>query len=309
MNQEVNDKNEIDLQQLSNSIKRRMDNTLQIIPRTISFIKKNILLIIVLLILGVVLGYVVDKYKKNYESNIIALPNFGTVDYLYEKVSLLNSKIGQNEVDFLKKVNITPEEKITKVEIEPLPNLYEFISQDENYYNVFKTLSENTDATKVVENLSTSKNFKNHLITISSKEKINQNTLESIMQFINSSKYYSDIRKDIIANVKNKMVVNDSTIKQIDAILNSVPKEGSSSSTIFLNENSQLKDLVEQKVDLVQENHELKVHLHNLDYIVTPLDYSDNLENNTGLNGKYKYILPIILVGLFFVISLLRRIS
>ncbi|MBO6213063.1 hypothetical protein [Algoriella sp.] len=300
--------NEIDLLKVSNSLKNGLTKSLKIIPNTINFIKRNILILVGLLIIGIVAGYFYNKYEKVFNSNIIVTPNFETVDYLYEKVTLLNSHIQQNDKDFLQKVGIDPSYKIDKVEVKPISDLYKFLNQEDKYFDIFNTLSENNDAKKVAEDFSTSKNFPKHLLTVSSKTKINQKVLDNIVKYINTSDHYQIVRVEILNNFEDKIVVNDSIIKQIDAILKNAGAAKNNSS-IFFNEQSQLNDLIVQKNKAVEENHYLKVEKLNLKYIVAPLDFSKNIEDNTGLKGKYHLVFPLILIGLFIVIRLIKKVK
>lgn len=308
MNNSTN-QNEIDLTEVSNSVKSGFRTLSHYIYQFIKFIKRNIFIFLALFIIGAVLGYFLDKTNKKYESKIIVMPNFNTVDFLYTKVDLLNSKIEQNEHAFLDSLNITTDKKIGKIEIEPIANLYQFLNEEEFYYNTFKTLSENSDAKKVMEDITTSKNFKNHLITIKSKELIDQKVLEKVVDFINTSDYYQLLRKDIYDNAVNQIRINDSTIVQIDAILNSIPNSVGAPTSIYSTEKSQLNDLIEQKIDLSKRNQELKVHLHNLEYVVTPLSYIPNLEDKTDLTSKMTLILPLLFIGIFIVIRLVKKVN
>lgn len=300
--------NEIDLLKVSNSLKNGLTKSLKIIPNTINFIKRNILILVGLLIVGGISGFFYNKYEKAYNSNIIVTPNFETVDYLYEKVTLLNSHIQQNDKDFLQKVGIDSSYKIYKVEVKPISDLYKFLNQEDKYFDIFNTLSENNDAKKVAEDFSTSKNFPKHLLTVSSKTKIDQKVLDNIVKYINKSDHYQIVRVEILNNFEDKIVVNDSIIKQIDAILKNAGAAKNNSS-IFFNEQSQLNDLIVQKNKAVEENHYLKVEKLNLKYIVAPLDFSKNIEDNTGLKGNYHLVFPLILIGLFIVISLIKKVK
>lgn len=301
--------NEIDLLQVSNSIKKGLNSTLNFIPKTIKFIKKNIIVLILLFILGGVGGFFYNKLAEKYESNIIVAPNFDTVDYLNEKIILLNSKIQQNDTVFLNKVGLKKTSKITNISVKPITNLYKFLNEEDNYYEIFKTLAENNDAKKVAEDPATSKYFKNHLITIGSNKKVAQSDLENIIKYLNSSTYYEIIRVDILQNLKDKIVVNDSTVYQIDKILKKAGSQTSINSTLTVNGESQLNNLVEEKIKLVEENHQLKIHQHNLKYIITPLNFSENIIDNKGFNGRYHLFFPLIFIGLFLLFSLVRKIK
>ena len=309
MNEDSGNKNnEIDLAQVSTSIKNNIYNLLQLIPLTIKYIKKNIIVLIILIVSGSALGLFLNQFYKSYQSNIIVTPNFDTVDFLYEKVNLLNSKIGQYDTVYLTKSHIDKNAQIYKVEVKPITDLYRFLNKEEKYYDIFKALTENNDANKVVNDYATSKNFTSHLVTISSKEKIDEKDIKDVINFINTSEYYQKIRAEIKENLERKIVVNDSTIKQINLILDN-SNSSKNSSTVFYKDDTQLSDLIEQKIKLFEENQSLKVHSHSLDYIVAPLNYSINLEQYDRIKNNLQYIIPIIFVGLFVLFGLVRRIK
>lgn len=277
----------------------------QIVRNSFNFIKKNFLILLLFLIIGGILGYLKDTYDKKYVSTLIVSPNFNTVDYLHEKIGLLEAKIKDNDSLFFVKYQV-PREGISKVSIKPIVDLYNLTKKDPNYFDTFKTLSQNASATRVIKDYTTSKNFPKHLITVKSSIKIDEKAIQEIMQFLNESDFYERARKKNLENIKDEITVNTEVIRQIDAILNRVPIE-SAKSTVYFNENSELKDLVSQKLKLVERNYELKINSDSLEYIVTPEEYFLNMINSKGLNGKYKYVLPFVLVFCFAFISFLRR--
>lgn len=310
MNENLNqkDNNEIDLVQVSNTIKNGINNIFQIIPSTIKYIKRHFIVLLSLLIIGFGLGVFLNKFTKTYESNITVMPNFETVDFLYEKINLLDSKIAQNDTTFLSKLHLSKENKITNVEVKPITDLYKFLIKEDKYYDIFKTLTENNDAKKIIEESSTSKNFTNHLITISSKKKLTEKEVNEIVKYINTSEHYQRMRVEIRQNLKDKLVANDSIIKQIDNILSKASKEKSGSSVVY-SEDSDLSEIISKKLTLIAENHELKVHDYNLEYIITPLDSSINLEKKEGLNIKLHLILPALFIGLFLLFGAVKRVK
>lgn len=99
-----NDSQEIDLSQISRKIGGFFDGIIFNIFRIIFFLKRNIVLVGILLVLGAGLGYFLDKTNKNYENQIVVIPNFDSVDYLYSKIELINSKVKEGDTIFLKNV-------------------------------------------------------------------------------------------------------------------------------------------------------------------------------------------------------------
>ena len=89
-----NDNQEIDLSQISKKIGSYYERLNTKIFRTILFLKRNILILSILIAIGFGLGQFLDNTFKNYKNQIIVSPSTGGVDYLYSKIDLLSSKIG-----------------------------------------------------------------------------------------------------------------------------------------------------------------------------------------------------------------------
>ena len=310
MNDSTNPSNqEIDLLKVTNNLSKKLSSSFNYFISFIQFIKRNILYILAVFILGAVLGFLYDKNFKKYYSNIIVSPNFETVDYLYDKVELANSNINQEAKEFLPSIDVNLESKISQIEIESVSDIYKFIQQEETYMDVFKIMSENNDANKVINDYATNKYFPLHKITIKSANKVSESDLINIMKFINDSDYYNKNRVEIVKNIKDKIEKNNLSIEQINKILNSVGSEAKSSSAVFYSDNTQLNDLVKNKTLLIQENHELSVHVKNLDYNITPINYSPNIIDKSGINGKMKFILPFVFVFGFLAFAFLRKVN
>ena len=115
--QKNDESQEIDLTQISKKIGGFFENISTSIFKSILFFKRNIIWLSILLVIGVGLGYYFDKTTKEYNHQIILIPNFGSVDYLYAKIDLINSKISESDTLFLKnEVGIKFPKKIRKRE-------------------------------------------------------------------------------------------------------------------------------------------------------------------------------------------------
>src|SRR3990167_6143990 len=88
---------EIDLSQISRKIGNFFEWISERIFLGLMFFIKNKIIVAILLVLGISTGWYLDKTQKNYNHQIIVTPNFGSNDYLYSKINLLNSKIKEND--------------------------------------------------------------------------------------------------------------------------------------------------------------------------------------------------------------------
>ena len=307
--QNNSDNQEIDLSQISKSVGNFFEGISNTIFRGILFIKKNIIVVGALFILGVVLGVYLDKTVKTYNNQLIVIPNFGTVDYLYNKINLINSKINENDTVFLKNVvGIKEPKKIGEINVEPITDVYQFINYNDKNFEFIKLLAEDGDIKKLVNENLTSKNYKYHMIKFStSKVTSNENTLAPILKFLNNSDYYRMLQKEYINNLKVKIAANDSIISQIDGILNSLSNAVNTSQkndklVYYNNENTQLNDVIKTKNELVIEQGVNRIELVNYDSIIKEISATINIINTKSINGKMKLVLPILFVSLFLFI-------
>ncbi len=209
-----NDNQEIDLSQISKKIGGFFDSIATSIFKAILFLKRNLLVIGGLFILGVVLGYYLDKNSNIYDSKIIVTPNFGSNDYLYSKVSSLNSKIKENDTTYLLKLGFKDTKRIGLIEIEPVVDIYKFIANNTENFELIKLMAEDGDLSKIVEDKITSKNYPYHLLKISTSKKLSdENLIKPLLKYLNDSEYFKAVQKEVQNNTAIKMKENDSIIK------------------------------------------------------------------------------------------------
>lgn len=304
-----NDNQEINLSQISKNIGVFFENISTSIFKGFLFLKRNVIWIAILLITGAGLGFYLDKTVKHYDNQIIVKPNFGSNDYLYEQINLINSKVIDGDTLFLKNVvGIKNPKKFKKIEISPIIDVFKFVENREDNFALIKLMSEDGDIKKVLTDKITSKNYPFHQITFSTSETTNsENTKEPILNYLNSSKYYLQLQKEFVNNVKVKLVKNDSIINQIDRVLNSFSsKKSANDKLIYYNENTQLNDIIKTKDLLINEQGYNRVELINLDQIIKECSATLNIKNTETVNGKLKFLLPLLFVFIFIIVGFLK---
>lgn len=312
MSTKTNHDQEVDLSQISKKVGSFFENISTKIFKTFLFLRKNILWFSILIILGVVVGIFLDKKIKSYENQIIVAPNFGSNDYLYSKVQLINSKVLEKDTVFLEKVvGIKKPSQFRKIIIEPIIDVYKFIDNNEGNFELIKLMSENGDLKKILEEETTSKNYPYHKIQfITTHLTSNEETVQPIMGFLNDSKYYKLIQKEYLNNISIKLKQNDSIIKQIDGVLNSFSNAVNGSQRneklIYYNENTQLNDVIKTKNELVYEQGIHRIELVNLDDVIKENSSTINIKETKGITGNFTLVLPFFFVFLFLLVSFLK---
>lgn len=302
---------EIDLSQVTQKIGNVFQSFSDRIFDGILFLKRNIIIISILFVLGGGLGYYMDKSEKSYNNQIIVIPNFESVDYLYAKVELLNAKIKERDYAFLTKLGIKRPKDISKIEVEPIIDIYRFIDNSDENFQMIKLMAEDGDMQKILEDQVTSKNYKFHTISFLTHGTTNRSeTLEPLMKFFNDSDYYRMVQKEKINDVELKIKSNQETIDQINGILNqfsgNISSQQKSDKLIYYNENTQLNDVIKTKNQLINDQGYLNIERNNYKDIIKESSATINVRNTKSLNGKMKLILPVLFIGLFLCFGMLR---
>lgn len=299
---------EIDLGQLSKKIGGFFQKLIDSFFDLILFIKRNILVIAILFILGIVLGYFLDKKSKLYDHEIVVLPNFKSVDYLYSKINLINAKRKESDTIFLKSIGIKEPKKFRLIEVEPIVNVYEFIQESESNFGLIKLMAEDGDLEKIIENKTTAKNYQYHLIKIKTSKSIKKDDLITpILKYLETSDYFSSVKKEMQLSLNVEIKSNDETLNQINNILNELPKQSGKSTSVYISENNQLNEIIQSKKDLINKQTYNKIRLINYQKIIKEVSSTLNIKDTEGANGKMKLILPILFVLLFMILVSVRK--
>lgn len=311
---------EIDFSTISKKISGFLDSFSGKVFKVILFIKKNIVKLSILFTLGLGLGYLVDSTQHSYTNHIIISPNFGSVDYVYNKIDFLQSKVREKDSLFLKKLGIAKPNDILSIKIQPILDIYSFVNnntvvanngQNTQNFELVRLLSEDGDINEVVENKLTSKNYPRHTIIIETNNKVtNEQLVNPIIEILNKNEYFEALRKIDEQNIRIKINENQKIIAQIDNVLNQFSSESSKQKNdklVYYNENTQLNDVIQSKYKLITEIGGLKAELINISKFVKRTSSVINIKNTKGINGKVKLILPFLFIVLFIFYRLFMR--
>lgn len=300
---------EIDLSQMSRKIKSTISGLGDSFFNFILFIKRNIIIIAILIIAGTVAGYYLDGNVRSYNHKVYVIPNFKSNVYLYAQTEQLNDKLKEGDYAFFNKIGISNPQNLSKIDIKPVIDVYEFANKDKGLvyedataenvnFQVFKLLSEKGDIRKVMENEMTAVNYKQHVITISTNSNFSQSDLiEPILNYLNSSIYFKDVQQKSVENLNTKIAINDSIINQIDNILSGAAtvSKNSGSGTVYINDNASLDKVIKIKDQLIREQAENQIDKINYSKIIKDSAVTANIRDFSATTGKMKYLLPILL--------------
>jgi hypothetical protein len=310
------DNQEIDLTLISNNIKGFFDGIGTSIFRGVQFIKRKIVVIGALLVAGVGLGIYLDSNNETYDSKIIVRPNFGSTDYLYSKIDLLESKIKSHDTVFLKAIGVENPKSLKKIEIEPIVDIYSLVNYNEKNaavtpntqnFELVKLLAEEDDINKVMKDKVTSKNYYLHTVHLVTKGfATEEKTIKPLLEFLNNNSYFDNLKKIYVENVNENIKKNEEMILQINTLLEkfSTASGQKSDKLVFYNENTELNEVLKTKQSLIYEIGTKKEQLVNYENTIKKNSSILNIKNTESVNGKFKFVLPLLFIFGFIFIHL-----
>lgn len=292
---------EIDLGQIGIGIKNFFNNCLNTFFDFIFFIKKKIIIIAGLFVVGVVLGYFLDE-NGSYNQDILVIPNFESNEYLYKKVAFLNSRIIEKDTSFFKSIGILNSKHIGKIEIKAVNGVFKFINQgtgNQQNFELIKLMAEEGNIEEIIKSDATSKNYYVHNITFKTSKKITQKeVVDPILSYLQDNDFYKIQQKIQQKNITDKLNFNDSLMVQIDKLLLNL--SSNKGGNISFSEEKGISELINKKDKLILENQMLFLRQHEFEEIIKTQNISLNNINSKGLNNKMKFALPFIFVLIYF---------
>lgn len=299
---------EIDLGQIGTGIKNFFNGVLNSIFDFIFFVKKKIIIIGILFVVGVVLAFLLDSKAYNHEISVI--PNFGSNEYLYKKIEQIDTKLREKDEVFFQEIGLKNFKKITNIEIEAYPAIYGFVNNkdQQNNFELIKLMAEDGNIDKIMKDGITSKNYYHHKISIQTDGMLKKEEfITPILNYLNASIYFETQQKVHQKNLAEKIALNDSLIKQIDNLI-ILLSSNSSTGTISISEKNSIPELVDKKDNLIQEKQYLLTNENIFDKIIKEESSILNIRDYKPLLLNNKVLFPLLLILLYFLFFSFKKV-
>lgn len=306
---------EIDLGVFFRSIKSFFKSILKSIFDIFRFYYKHKYILIALIVIGGVSGYFYEQIsEKTYQNDLLVTPNFGSSDYLYTKIETLDKKLAQKDTVFLRETFGVNYNLVKSVEINPVVDIYSFVSRNATNQKLFELLFEEEGSIEFIENPINSRNFKYHHLLLSIKgEDYHEELSDGLMSFVNNNQYFNDLKKLSLENLDLQLKENKVIVNQIDSIIEYSKNRNSltlGSNMLSFSDNKGLDDLLTKKNGLIIRQEDLQKAIVNQDQIVKVVDANYKILDKEDFFKKNKVIVfPLLLVLLYSVFFLLRYFS
>ena len=309
-----NNQEEIDLFVVLDRLAKAYHRFLTSVYKGMRFVAKNWIVLLILIVGGYFGGqFWQQSLTPVRQATVIVQNNFDSSSYVYDAIELLNVKYKQGDKRFLNEYEFDADDpELESIIIEPIVNIMDLLEKHETSD---RNLDSYLNQSDFEEDLLLSEvyypEYSYHRITIETKKPSLQ-TIEKVLNYLNSSEVYAEIKEVAIAETKLRIERNDTSIANIDAIFDeySGKNEGDPNpSQVFFKsqQNNNLHQLIDKKKELIEENAMLKKELIKYDNVVAKVN-EPNFYRTSSFTDKKKTLLPIFLVFLYIGFFVIRNV-
>ena len=301
---------ELDIIVLIEKIKLMLLSVFLQIFRRSKMILSNWKQLIIVVLAGILIGYIMTDSEKNNskEATILVKINFDAGNYIYDAIDLINLKIlSEDKNFFLKEIMLDETETIDEILISPVVDIKDIMEKEINA-NEIRALFENLeyeDGFSVTEGFKSDYDY--HIITIKVSNNSSINTISKVIDYFNRNPLFTELKDRNLQRISSVIYDNEQTIKQIDKIIDFYTSEKKVNSTQLYIDNKDItpNDLISTKITLQKENEDLKNENLTSRQTVMIINETNILVQNKSLLSNLMIYYPILFLVIYVLISLL----
>ncbi|MGJ8665366.1 MAG: hypothetical protein ACSHW7_03295 [Patiriisocius sp.] len=299
---------EIDLGFLLDKINGVFRNLAIGIYNTIQYIFKYWYLILGLLILGIALGYFVEKdIRPSKKANIVLRTNFNSTEYAYNALEALLMKSKSKDTAFLKEYGFYIDE-IGDIVIKPIISFEEITSRYDPDDRILESVLRNVEF-KDDEMVSESflSNYKNHEVEIMLAPSSSEKTVDKIITYLNANSKIKQLSAKGKEELINNIARHEFSLKQIDSTISNYNDKiilaSSNERMVVVDKNFNYNSVLIVKQDIQKVLTKLKEDLVYADNAIVLVSNNIVSQEKRPLYVKKFIIYPILFIFLFLLAS------
>lgn len=317
-----NPSDEIDLGQLFQMIQKGLDRILRGFLRLFLYLKKNALILVGLLVLGAAIGFGLNQIvTKKMKTEVIVKPNLESKNYLYDVVNEIQANIEAKDTSFFQPFGISLDKlRDFKVEIEPVEGDLKGKNLEDQmkYLETLQNFQNTTMISQVIRDEILNNSSLNHRISFFYKDAVyGQECAQKLIDYINSNPYFEELIQIYQENAKERIEKNEAVIRQLDDLITNYSEKigekrnslGEGRIVLDNEEGLDMKGLFELKNSLIRDTERKNLELKEQTNIVSIINFGRPQQVQKPFFGKNIVLLPTILVGIFFLGSIIKYLN
>jgi hypothetical protein len=306
-----NHQEEIDLGYLVNKVNQLFKKSVKLLFELIGIFIKYKIITAVIFVLAVAYGIYKDQSTSvEYNNQALVIPNFESVDYLYDKVDALNAKVRGQDSLYLKQILGSNHRKLREIEIEPITDIYNFGAKSRENIDILRILFQNQDFNEFVDHVANSKNYKYHRINFKIiGEYDSKDIVNNLLIYLNENEHYLGYQSIFKEHYQFELNEVEKMIGYVDSIFDSaktIAAQNATGQSVFINDNSQLNNLLFSKRSLIEDRVKLKLKIEDQEEIIKTVKLDLNLLPESGFRVIKTVLYPFFVFFIFSVIFFFR---
>lgn len=310
---------EIDLGQLFQLIGKGFNKIFISFLRVFMYFKKNIFILLGLMILGAGIGYGLSQIStKKLKTEVIVKPTMGSKNYLYDIVAEIKANIKSKNIEFFNDIGL-PVDNLEGFEISigPVDDGKVTSESEMKFLELLQSFDAESVAGIVRAELQNKTSYTHRITFNYSKANNGQLFAKKIMDYINSNEYFDGLIEIYRENATSRIEENKKLLKQVDEIIFNYSKKmaqqdnSSGNERIILDnqETVNITGLFSLKNSLIGGIEAKKIELKERVETIKVLNFGKTQEVRKRFFGKEIVLIPLILLGLFFLYSFLKYLN
>lgn len=315
---------EIDLGQLMQLLRKGLYNLGNFLLRVFIYLRKNILKLIGLIVLGLAISFGLSQIiSKKLKTDVIVHPNFESKNYLYDVVDELAANIKAKNETFFGAMDVTVKDlEGFAVEVEAIED-DEVITDDGmlnemRYLEVLENFKDESFVIDILRSELSEKSVIDYKITFTYKDAAKGPALvEKLMTYINTNKYFDDLKEVYANNAKSRIEKNTQLIAQVDELVENyskallAEKQKSGSGVVYMEKENTLNvpALLNMKDRLLKEIEVKKLEVAQQTGVLTILNFGKTQEVRKSFFNQTYFFIPTLLVVGFLLLSFLQYLN
>ena len=308
----------ISVKPLFDSIASAFKSLLRILVSIIVFYKRKALLFAILIVVGIIIGFFLDKSLKTdtiIKQEVVLRPNYDVETYLYPFIKELQSNLG-NTV-FFKKIKFKEDQalNIQSIELKPiieatdvLDGLHVEYGDKEYFHHIIEDYDKRT-----LEDEKYRSFYKYHKLKVVFKRESAENDKVSnlILDYISSNDYFNKLLSLNIQQARSNLNYNKETLGFIDEYLMKTSSSTSDQSqgVIIFGKESELttiSSLIQRKIELLEKINEIEEKLLLDNELFNILEYQNVISVKKEHYKRMVFLMPVFLFALTSLLFLIK---
>ena len=293
-----NRSDELDLGQIFQVINRGIQSIFHGFLRIFIYLKKNIIIIGILLVLGVAAGYFLNKWApEKLKTEVIVKPNLDSKDYLYDVIGEIQSNIQSKDPAFISELGFQASDLegfellIEPLEATPAPK------DDIKYLEVLQKFENNEQVGEVIRaQLAENEKFNHRIIFYYKDALVGENVSKKLIDYINTNPYYQDMIEIARTNAEERLEQHKKLLVQMDELITIYTRQlgaddvNSGSTQISLTGEDQINisDLIIRKAAVMRDMDNKRIEIKQLESPINVVNFGKPQPVQKSFFGKFQ---------------------